>query len=267
MFLSSIRRKPGYAADEVFPWTLPLIRNLDELEFKAPITFFVGENGAGKSTLLEGIAAGMDAAAVGSEGIRYDETLIAARELARGFTFVRKATPQRKVFMRAEDVFGFTKRLQNEMQELKDMAEDFRTSFAEGTYAQMLAVGTAEGQRHALISRYGENPDARSHGEAFLAILQARLFQKGLYFLDEPEGPMAPTRILALMILLREGVAKGSQFVITTHSPILMAMPGSEVFCFEDGRIERKPYEEVEHVRITKAFLDNPELFLEHLEP
>ena len=111
LYLDSIRPRAPFPADAGFPFSLPLIRDLDELRFTAPATFFVGENGSGKSTLLEAIAAGLDAVAIGSAAIARDPTLAAARALGKALRFVRKRHPKRKAFLRAEDVFGFTKRV------------------------------------------------------------------------------------------------------------------------------------------------------------
>jgi predicted ATPase len=221
-FLSAIRRRAeaGGARDQ-FPWTLPLVRDLQMLEFTAPITFLVGENGCGKSTLLEGIAAGMDAVAAGGHDLKRDPTMQPARDFAAGFVFVRRRHARTRMFLRAEDVFGYTSRLASEMADLAEIERDL-AKLPEG-YGRMRATGVARAQRGALAGRYGDNPDARSHGETFLALLQTRLVPNGLYLLDEPETPLSPTRVLALIGMLMDRVQQGCQFIIATHSPILMA--------------------------------------------
>lgn len=265
MYLAGIERKAGVVRDGVFPWSVPLVRGLEALEFGAPVTFLVGENGCGKSTLLEGLAAGMGAVAMGRADIQRDETLAAARALAGGYRFIRRRHPRVKMFLRAEDVFGFTQRVTREMDELSELEGEFQRDLPDGSWGQRRAMGMAAAQRRALAARYGEEPDARSHGETFLALLNARLTPGGLYFLDEPETPLSPTRVLALIALLKDRIARDCQFIVATHSPILMALPGAEILLLEDGRAHAVPYDQVEHVRITRDFLADPRRFLRHL--
>ncbi len=258
MFLSSLRRHDDHARDaRAFPWSLPLLCGLDELTLTAAVTFLVGENGAGKSTLLEGMAAGMKAVAVGGRDLARDPTLEAAREMARGFVFVRRRHARTRLFLRAEDVFGFTNRVGAEMHGLAEDADEFARDLPDG-YGRRLAQGVVQGQRAALVRSYGENPDGRSHGETFLALLQRRLVPGGLYFLDEPETPLSPTRVLALMAILARGVGQGSQFVIATHSPILMALPGAQILEVTAGGVRPVAWDDIEHVRVTRAFLNDP---------
>ncbi len=264
VFLSALRRRPDAAIDrERFPWTLPLVRDLQTLEFTTPVTFLVGENGCGKSTLLEGIAVGMEAVAAGARDLKRDPTLQAARDLAPGFVFVRRRHARTRLFLRAEDVFGYTGRLTADMAELREIESDL-AKLPEGP-GRDRATGVARGQRAALVQRYGADPDARSHGETFLALLQTRLVPNGLYFLDEPETPLSPTRVLALIAVLAERVRQGCQFIIATHSPLLMALPGSTILLTEDGRLRPAVWNDLEHVRVTRAFLNDPAATLRRL--
>jgi predicted ATPase len=264
VYLSALRRRPDAAIDrERFPWTLPVVRALEELAFTTPVTFLVGENGSGKSTLLEGIAAGMDAVAAGARDLRRDPTLQAARDFAAGFVFVRRRHARTRLFLRAEDVFGYTGRLTSDIAELSDIERDF-SQMPEGP-GRDRAMGVARGERAALTRRYGDDPDARSHGETFLALLQTRLVPNGLYFLDEPETPLSPVRVLALIALLADRVRQGCQFVIATHSPILMALPGATILLAEDGALRATEWNELEHVRVTRAFLADPAAYLRRL--
>lgn len=257
-FLAALQRRPDFEPDPArFPWSLALLAGLGRLEFTAPVTFLVGENGAGKSTLLEGMAAGMAAVAVGRRELATDPSLAAARRLAEGFLFVRRRHARTRLFLRAEDVFGFTGRVEETMAGLEQDASALEAELPEG-YGRRIAVGAVRGQRLALERSYGENPDGRSHGETFLALLRRRLVPKGLYFLDEPETPLSPTRVLALMRMLAEAVAAGSQFVIATHSPILMALPGAQILLAGEGGLQPAAWDELEHVRVTRAFLNAP---------
>ncbi len=264
VFLSALRRRPDAVVDRNrFPWTLPVVRDLKTLAFTTPVTFLVGENGSGKSTLLEGIAAGMDAVAAGAWDLRRDPTLRAARDFAAGFVFVRRRHARTRLFLRAEDVFGYTGRLTAEIAELGEIEREL-AKLPEGP-GRDRATGVARGERAALIRRYGAEPEARSHGETFLALPQTRLVPNSRYFLDEPETPLSPMRVLALIALLADRVRQGCQFVIATHSPILLAMPDSTILLAEGGQLRRSDWNKLEHVRVTRAFLADPAAYLRRL--
>jgi predicted ATPase len=263
MFLDRIMRRPGHVG-EGFPWTVPLIANLQDLALTTAVTFLVGENGCGKSTLLEGMAWGADATAVGSHNMEQDPTLGSARRFHEGFRFSRTAKAYTRLFLRAEDVFGFTGRVTSDMAGLRRDAEELGRSLGPG-YDRERAVAMARGQAGRLVQTYGADPDARSHGETFLHLLDARLAPDGLYFLDEPETPLSPTRVLALIIMIEEMVAKGCQFVIATHSPILLAFPGATILQAENGRLAAAEWNDLEHVRVTRAFLNDPASVLRRL--
>lgn len=263
MFLDSIQRRAEPDLGE-FPWTLPVFRWLERLELHAPVTLLVGENGSGKSTLLEGLAAGMDAVAAGGVDIQRDESLATARRFAAAYRFSRRQKPRTRLFVRAEDLFGFVRRVGRDMRDLAEMERHFDET-VKGEYGRQLAKGAVRGQRGALAERYGADPDARSHGETFLNLLERRLTPDGLYFLDEPEAPLSPLRVLSLISLLKQAVADGGQFVICTHSPMLMAFPGAEILVFEGDRLAPTAYQDLDHVRLMRAFLNDPESYLRRL--
>jgi predicted ATPase len=116
-----------------------------------------------------------------------------------------------------------------------------------------------------LARKYGDNPHARSHGETFLGVINAQLLPGGLYLLDEPETPLSPVRVLTLLTILMRAIDEGSQFIIATHSPILAALPGASIRVFDGERIVETPYADLEHVRITRDFLNAPERYLRYL--
>ncbi len=261
--LKEIQLKPASKTKSGFPFNLPLVRKFDRIEFTSPVTFFVGENGSGKSTLLEAMAAGINAIAIGGEDVARDRSLGPARDLGRQIKFTWSRKTGRGFFLRAEDFFNFARRMQEAMAELKKIADDFKGEYS--GYALNLAQGSVLGQRQALIEKYGENPDASSHGEAFLKLFQSRFVPDGLYLLDEPEAPLSPQRLLALLSMIREMVEQGAQFIIATHSPILMAYPDAVILSFDTHPVREVAFDDVEHVSLTRAFLKNPEAFLRHL--
>jgi predicted ATPase len=263
IYLQSLRTKPTDKLESGFPFDVPVIESLDELHFTTPVTFFVGENGSGKSTLLEAIACGLKCPTIGSSDVNLDDSLKGQRSLAASLRFARKKSPRLKLFFRAEDAIGFTHRVTDELEELKNLESHFDESLS--GYGRQLATGAMRGQRNALKDRYGENPDARSHGEWFINVIQERIHPGGFYLLDEPETPLSPIHQLSLLSILKDSVENGSQFVIATHSPILMALPGASIYSFDHTPIQPIAWDEVEHVSITRAFLNDPESYLRHL--
>lgn len=262
-FLRAVEQRQVGEIPDTFPFDLPVIESLERLEFDSPVTFFVGENGSGKSTLMEALAAGLSVPAIGSAEISQDATLQHARHLAAQFRFIKSRKPKHSFFFRAEDAFGFTKRIQQNLDELDQLNSHFEETLS--GYGRMLATGMAKSQRQALSNRYGEDPDALSHGEWFLNILRSRLIPKGLYLLDEPETPLSPIHQLSLLSILKEMVAESCQFIIATHSPILMAFEEATILNFDATPVAAIDWQDVEHVSLTKAFLNNPESYLRHL--
>ncbi len=262
--LRSITLRPFTAAH--FPFNLPILHGWDTLTFNTPVTFFVGENGSGKSTLLESIAIAAEMVTVGSEPVKTDPSLAAQRELSRHLRLVWNKRTRKGFFLRAEDFFGYARRLNQMRAEMEDdlNAVD-REYVGRSDYAKSLARMSAAGQLHDMTRRYGPGLDARSHGESFLALFQSRFVPGGLYLLDEPEAPLSPLRQLALIAALKSMLSQNAQFIIATHSPILMAFPGAEIWSFDDGHIHTVNYDSLEHVTLTRDFLANPHAFIEQL--
>jgi len=264
--LKSISRRD--AEEGSFPFTVPAIRTLDQLLLETPVTFFVGENGSGKSTLLEGIAAAARLPTIGSADLQRDETLAAQRRLGKALrlAWVRRAT--RGFFLRAEDFFGFTKRLAQQRVELQQQTAEIEKQYtAQGRspYALGLAQGPMRASLADMERRYGVDLDAKSHGQSFLKLFQARFVPGGLYLLDEPEAPLSPQSQLALLGMIAEMVAQNAQFVIATHSPLLLAFPNATIYNFDATPIQAVAYEHLDHVRITRDFLTAPERYLKRI--
>jgi predicted ATPase len=269
-FFLAAARGSGPASDR-FPWSVPLLHAFRDVRFRSAVTFIMGENGSGKSTFLEALAIASNAVAVGATDLGSDTTFAGARAFADTLTLTNAAhrPPSSRLFFRAEDALGFGRRVESQMAELEEMAAAIDAEAeADGDVAggKRRAAGYLRGERRELAKRYGVDPHAQSHGEAFVRILSGRLVPKGLYFLDEPETPLSPTRVLALMVMLRTSVRAGSQFVIATHSPMLAALPGASILLIDGDRFVETPYEELEHVRVTRDFLNAPERYLRHLE-
>lgn len=251
-----------------WPMTIPAFAGLERLAFDAPITLLCGENGSGKSTLLEAIAAKLSMPAVGRVDAGRDPTLDAIRPFARGLrtSFLKK--PVASLFLRSEDFFNFILSLQRTREEMNaelarvDREYEHHSAFtrAQAKMAYASVIGDME-------SRYGDDLlDHASHGESYLRLFQNRLHPRGLYLLDEPEAPLSILRQLSLLSLMRELTEQGDcQFIIATHSPVLLAYPGARIYSFDESPIEEVAYEQLESVRLLKTFLDAPERFLRRL--
>lgn len=208
------------------------IRDLEDLSFQSPVTFFVGENGSGKSTLLEAIAV---AYGFNPEGgtknysfSTYDShsELYEAIRLRKG---IRKAG--NGYFLRAESFY-------NVASKEKEYADSFHPSM----------------ELHE-----------KSHGESFLFIAQRYINGNGVYILDEPEAALSPQRQLTLLIEISEAVKKGAQFIIVSHSPILLALPGAEILTFDEGMIHPISYEETDSYQVTEMMINNRDFLLKRL--
>lgn len=214
---------------------LPSVQHLERegvLDLGQDVTFFAGENGTGKSTLLEAIAiaAGFNAEG-GSRGFQF-ETRNSSSELHDFLTLVRETRPRDGFFLRAESFYNVA------------------------TQIEQLRVGEFYG-RSSLHEQ--------SHGESFLALVQNRFYGRGLYLLDEPEAALSPLRQMTLLAEIHRLVQEDSQFVIATHSPILLAYPGAQIYEFGEGGIVPVDYRDCESYRLTHDFLMNPERYLSYL--
>lgn len=219
---------------DAFPYSLPILRHLDSLELHPRVTFVVGENGSGKSTLLEAvaIAAGFNAEG-GTRNFRFD-TRRSHSSLHEHLTLVKSAKRARDgFFLRAESFFN--------------VATEIEHLDAEPAPAP------------PIINSYGfRSLHEQSHGESFFALMNNRFGGQGFYVLDEPEAALSPTRQLAMLVRMHELVRAKSQFVIATHSPILMAYPDAWIFQIGKRGLERVEYEETEHYVVARRFLADP---------
>ncbi|MDR1284121.1 MAG: AAA family ATPase, partial [Opitutaceae bacterium] len=250
------RSGPGPAPDlGAYPFTVPSLGGFDALEITTPVTFFVGENGSGKSTLLEAVALAARLPPATGAPLEHDETLDAVRPLARALRLGWRPRTHYGFFLRAEDFFNFARETRRRAESMDEMAERFKDDPRVRGY--MFA------QKQALTSRYGEDLHAMSHGESFLKFFQSRCVPGGLYLIDEPEAALSPQRQLAFLSLMKALVEEGAaQFIVATHSPLLLAYPDARLLCFDDGRLAETAYDDLPHVQLTRNFLASPERFL-----
>lgn len=266
LFLRSIQYKHQVRYDSIFPFSVPILTTFTKIDFTTDITILVGENGSGKSTFLEGLACAVPSITVGDQSVQSDPSLSNARLLAEELKLIWNEKTRKGFFMRAEDFFQYTKKMnamKAEMEEeLKRVDEEFKTR---SKTAQLYARAGYAGQAGAIENRYGKDMDAHSHGEAFIEFFTTRFVPGGLYLLDEPEAPLSPLRQISFLMLLKEMIAQNSQFIIATHSPIIMAYPGAKIISFDGNSLEEISYEDISSVKTMKSFLNHPGAYLQHL--
>ncbi len=265
--LRSVELKNSTAAlPQRFPFSIRAVKELARLEFASPVTFFVGENGSGKSTLLEAMASAMGLPTVGSTAAHDDATLADQRELGRALRLTWNVRVRRGFFLRAEDFFGFAKAIEQLKAELRRRADEIDGEYqGRSALAKGLARGPLYASLHELEASYGEGLDVQSHGESFIKLFQRRLAPGGIYLIDEPEAPLSPQSQLGFIAILKAMVQQECQFIIATHSPILLACPNATIYSFDESPVAAVPFDQLDHVTLTRDFLNNPDAFLRRL--
>jgi predicted ATPase len=250
-----------------FPFSVPAIASLKSIDLDAPVVCFVGENGSGKSTLLEAIAIAASLPSAGAAGrAKDDPTLVDQLWLSRALKLSWRTRNNRGFFLRAEDFFAFQHLLKRERAEFQSTLDRMEAEYADrSAHAKALAMGPLKASMADMDRRYGADPDAKSHGEAFLNFFQQRLVPRGLYLMDEPEAALSPQRQLTLLAMMFDLVADGAQFIIATHSPLLLSFPGARIYSFDETPIAQVSWEQTDHVRLTRDFLADPERYLRNL--
>ncbi len=207
-----------------YPYNIPSIANLRELEFSQSVTFIIGDNGAGKSTLIEAIAvnAGFNPEG-GTRNFNFN-THDSHSNLFNELKLVRSGYREKDgFFLRAESFYN---------------------------------VATAI-ERYQAQHNYGGSLHECSHGESFLALVKNRFSGKGLYIFDEPESALSIESQFSLLVMIKQLVDKDSQFIIATHSPILMAFPNAQIYCVTDNGLRQISYEETQQYKLMKYFINN----------
>lgn len=233
-FLRSISLKhEKIEIPDVYPFSIPCVKVLDRIDFHPDITFLIGENGTGKSTLLEAIAIAWGFNAEGG---------------SKNFNFATRPSHS--------DLHDYIR-----MSRSTKMPSDGFFLRAESFYN----VATQIDELGSFRPYGGKSLHAQSHGESFLSLILYRFHGHGLYILDEPEAALSPMRQLAMLRRIQHLIQQHSQFIIATHSPILLAYPGAKILTLNESGFTETPYEETEHFTVTRRFLNDHEGFLKKL--
>lgn len=236
----------GPLEDLKYPFKAAAVRHIDSIVFRKPVTFLVGENGAGKSTLLEGIMFKYEERDEGKQGMLYDGVEAwksYSNVLPQCIRLIEERKPFDHFFFRAESFFDHAAEI--DAKSMKDILK----------YGRDYSMGAYGG--HRLLEQ--------SHGESFLSTFLNYAGRNTLFILDEPEAALSPQRQLALLVRIRELVEQGCQLIISTHSPIIMAYPGADIYSIEEDGAYITPYEETQHYQLTKYFLTHTEQMLKEL--
>ena len=233
-YISEVIQHRNDGWDEAsYPFSLPAVKSWDRLQLHPKVTFFVGENGSGKSTLIEAIAV---AANFNPEGGSQDHRFATQRTHSILNEYLRLARPPGRpkdgYFLRAE------------------------TLYTQSTFLD----------QSANLRRYGDRPiHDQSHGEGAMAIFWHRFGGDGLYIMDEPEAALSPDKQLSFLTHLHDLVSRNSQFIIATHSPIILSYPDSLIYEFTESGPSPTEWENTRHVDLTRQFLNHPDRFLKIL--
>ncbi|MBG9942524.1 AAA family ATPase [Brevibacillus formosus] len=215
-----------------YPFHLPSLRKLEAIELASSVTFFVGENGSGKSTLLEAVAYQCGFHTAGGSRNNFYEVHRSEASLGDYIRLSWLPKITNGFFLRAESFYQFASHIDQ--------------------------MGSESYKNYG-----GRSLHDQSHGESFFALFANRFNGRGIYLLDEPEAALSPKRQIAFLYVMRDLVEEGAQFIIATHSPILLGYPGATILNFDESPVHEVNYRDTEHYQLTRRFLEKPDLFLD----
>lgn len=250
---------------ESYPLNIPSIQSMSAMVFTSPITILVGENGSGKSTFLTALAKKHQA--INTSMYPLDHHYYDQYQPLVDLMTVTYDIKNKNGFMFSGEAFiTFIHKIQEDKKELETYIKEVEINYKEKSdFARSQALAPAKKELHAINHQYQGELNNKSHGEGFLSFFKARMHQKGIYFLDEPETPLSPMHQYQLFVLLNDLAASGSQIIIATHSPILMALNHATIYEFSD-EVREVSYDDIESVKFMKYFLNHPLLFKEKVK-
>ena len=224
LFVKRVTYKREEVDTSKYPYNVKCLESFDSLDFDTPVTFFYGENGVGKSTLVEAMAICLGLNPEGGSNQMQFSNFDDYSDLYKHLTISKFGVPKTKFFLRAESFFN---------------------------------VATDISNNGDLFLQYGGDLHKCSHGESFLKLVENRFWNKGLYLLDEPEAALSPQRQMTLLCYIHDLAQNGSQFIIATHSPILLSYQYGKIIDM-NHQMKEIAYEDTEVYKIYKDFLNNP---------
>lgn len=246
-----------------FPYNISAVKCAKHITLSEHVTIFVGDNGCGKSTLLETLGLYLNLPLIGGF-INSNAGFEAAHKLKPFLEIEWRRERSLGFFFRAEDFSDFINSVERNRDKLYASYSELSGQVDDAIIEKMI-----QSENYALREMrktYGTDMQAFSHGEAYLAIMQARVKNKGIFILDEPEAALSPLKQLSLISFILETLkSNNAQFIISTHSPILMGIPGALIYQILDDSMQQVKYEETDHYNITRNFLSNREYYLRHL--
>lgn len=251
------RKKP-------FPYDVSAVKYAKNIDVSAPVTFIIGDNGTGKSTLLETLALRLQLPHM--DGVGYHKNgFKAARTLTPYLKLKWKIEKPRGFFFRAEDFGDLLNSIDREDARLHESFKDIYGEVPDHIIQEM--KDNQNFQIYRMRKNYGQDLQGFSHGEAYLKIMDDTINGNGIFLLDEPEAALSPSKQLSLIYFIQEHLKSHmSQFIIATHSPMLMAYPGASIYEVTNEGMNRVELEDTEHYTITKSFLNSPEGYLRFLK-
>jgi predicted ATPase len=252
--------------ETAYPFSIPAFRREQAISFERPVTIFIGENGCGKSTLIDLIAAKTNLYRITKEDkIRRESDAffrVAAQSVGVEFRLLRPSG----FYFSAEDFSSYIQSLQQEKElakeELRRVEHEYRSR---SQFARQMASAPFSRTLGEIKGMYQKDLLTSSHGESYLDFFASRLRKEQLYLLDEPETPLSIQNQLTLIAMIDQAVADGCQFIIATHSPILMGIPDADIWEFLEDRLEKTCFSQIESVNLLRQYLNDPTPFFHHL--